>query len=117
MCWRLLICLLILLPSSFCATPSGIPRELARERAQLISGVHYDLSFHLVQEGLTVRGEEAVRFSLKEQAPILLDYRDGSIVWSRINGHEPSIVHENGHLLLRKEYLRAGENEISIAFV
>ncbi|HWY68386.1 MAG TPA: M1 family aminopeptidase [Terriglobales bacterium] len=116
--WRRLVCVLLVLASTcFAASPSGIPRELASERAQLVSHVRYSLRFQLVPGGLTARGEEQLRFSLKTQAPLLLDYRDGSVVRSEINGHLSSIVHENGHLLLRKEDLREGENEIYIAFV
>jgi len=111
------VLLFFILPCAcFAAAPSGIPRELARERARLISDLHYSLSFELKPQALTVPGNEQIRFRLKSAQPLLLDYRDGTVRDLRINKKPVGIVHENGHLLLRKEDLMEGENTIDVAF-
>ncbi len=102
---------------SFAAAPSGIPRELARERAGLISDLRYQLSFELKPQGLTAAGQEQIRFRLRSAQPLMLDYRDGMVRDLKLNGQSIGIVHENGHLLLRKEDLVAGENTIDVSFI
>jgi len=99
------------------SAPSGIPRELARERARLISNVRYRLSFTLVAHASATTGHEELTFDLKSAGPLLLDYREGTASNLRINDAEVPIQTENGHILLSEEKLRAGENHISIDFV
>jgi aminopeptidase N len=111
------VLLLFLNSVCFASAPSGIPRELARERAQLISDLHYQLHLRLIPQGLTASGEEEIRFQLRSAHALLLDYRDGTVRNMRVNGHRSAVVHENGHLLLSKEDLRAGENVVDIDFV
>jgi len=110
---------LLLIPASlsFADAPSGIPRELARERAQLISDLHYQVLFELNPQGLTAQGEERIRFQLKSAQPLLLDYRDGTVRDLTVNQQPVGIIQQNGHLLLRKEDLVAGENTIDVTFI
>jgi aminopeptidase N len=100
------------------AAPEGIPRELARERAALISDVRYQLSFALDAKFPTVAaGHEELQFSLKEPRAVLLDYRDGvaNRVW--VNGQEVTWPAADGdHLLLPARTLHAGDNKVEIAF-
>ena len=109
-----LLCLFTV--SSFAAAPSGIPRELARQRAQLISNLHYRLHFYLISQGLTASGEEEIRFQLKSVQPLLLDYRDGTVRELIVNGKSVRIDRQNGHLLLSIPDLRAGGNTLRIHF-
>ncbi|HVH87674.1 MAG TPA: hypothetical protein VM912_13185, partial [Terriglobales bacterium] len=114
----LLIVLLAIVPrSSFAAAPTGISRELARERALLITDLHYRVYFRLRAQGLTAPGHEEIRFRLSAAQPVLLDYRDGTVRELAINGGATRITHENGHLVLPKEKLRVGENTIYVDFV
>ena len=99
------------------AAPSGIPRELARERAGLISNIRYRLSFTLVPHAPTTSGHEELTFELKSRAPLLLDYRDGTASNLRINDSEVPVHTENGHILLPEDKLRAGENRIALDFI
>ncbi|MBV9147279.1 MAG: peptidase M1, partial [Acidobacteria bacterium] len=109
--------LLLLLSSLPClaAAPSGIPRELARERATLISNLHYALKFTLTAGASTTIGEEDLQFQLKEVRSLLLDYR-GVVASLEINGHAASFQHENGHLVLTADELHVGENKIHVTF-
>lgn len=99
------------------STPSGIPRELARERARLISNVQYRLSFTLVPHAPATAGHEELTFELNSPGPVLLDYREGTASNLQINDKEALVKAENGHILLPEEKLRAGENRISLDFV
>jgi len=101
---------------SFAAAPSGIPRELARERAQLIFDLHYHLNFTLVAHASTTTGHEDLSFQLKSAAPLLLDYREGTASKLKINDSEVPIESENGHILLPEDKLHAGENHIALDF-
>lgn len=46
--------------------PIGIPRELARERAERVSDVRYHLRYTLVPKAAETLGHEEIRFQLKE---------------------------------------------------
>lgn len=98
------------------SAPSGIPRELAQERARLISNVRYHLSFTLVPHAATTIGHEELTFELKSPEAVLLDYRDGAASNLRINDKEALVQTENGHILLPEEMLKVGENQISLDF-
>jgi len=108
--------LLLLTSLSFAAAPSGIPRELARERAQLISDLRYHLQFNLVPHASATIGREELTFRLKSVAPVLIDYREGIARKLQINGTDVPIQAENGHILLPKESLQAGENRVVFDF-
>jgi aminopeptidase N len=108
--------ILTALSSSFAEAPRGIPRELARQRAEQISNVRYRLAFALTPKAATTSGEEEVRFNLKTLQPVLLDFRDGRLLSASLNGAALSLKRENGHLELPRERLRAGENTVRIRF-
>ena len=115
--WSRLICLVtVLCVSSFCATPSGIPRELARERARLISDLHYRLKFTLVPHATSTTGHEDVTFRLQSTGPLLIDYREGTVHKLQINDTDAPIQSENGHIVLPSAKLRAGDNHIAFDF-
>jgi aminopeptidase N len=107
---------LLLVSPSFAAAPSGIPRELARARAQLLSDLHYRLHFTLVAHASTTAGHEEITFNLKSVAPILIDYREGTASRLQINDGDVSVQAENGHILLPKEKLQAGQNRVVLDF-
>jgi aminopeptidase N len=101
---------------SFAAAPSGIPRELARERARLISDLHYSLHFTLAPRASTISGHEELTFQLKSAVPLLLDYREGTASKMQINGSAASVLAKNGHIALPKDSLRVGGNRIVLDF-
>lgn len=113
-----LFSLLVLFPAiCFASAPSGIPRELARERAALISDLHYRLAFTLVPHASSTSGHAEISFQLKSAAaPLLIDYREGTASKLEINGSAVPVVAENGHIVLPQDKLRAGENKLAIDF-
>jgi aminopeptidase N len=114
--WLIALLFCLFLPSCFAAAPSGIPRELARERAALISDLHYRLRFHITPKNPSVPADEEIRFRLQSVRPILLDYREGTVDKLSINGRPADAVRDNGHLLLSGSSLKAGYNTIQIVF-
>lgn len=113
---RLLLFTLIGLSTALASAPEGIPRDLAQQRARLISDVRYGLSFLLLPHTGSASGHEQLRFRLKEPAPVLLDFREGLATHLRINGKEAPVKAENGHIELESGLLKAGENSVEMDF-
>ena len=114
--WLISLLFLLFLPSCFAAAPNGIPRELARERAALISDLHYQLNFTLKEHAWSAPGHEELTFKLKSAVPLLIDYREGTVTRLLVNGADTPVQSENGHILLPKDKLSAGENKIQFDF-
>src|SRR5690348_9530796 len=102
--------------SCFASAPRGIPKELARERARLVSNVRYRLHFTLAPHASTTNGHEELAFQLQSATTLLLDYREGTASRLQINGEDVPIQAENGHIALPQESLRVGENRVSLDF-
>jgi aminopeptidase N len=100
----------------FAAAPEGIPRELARQRAEQISDVRYHLAFTLVPHSPTTAGHEELYFQLKSPAPVLLDFRDGTVANLELNGKTAEAKIENGHIELPSNLLKAGSNTVKMDF-
>ncbi len=98
------------------SAPQGVPRELARSRAAAISELRYRLHFTLVPHADTTTGHEEISFRLKSAAPLLLDFREGTVSKLTVNGQPISTAIENGHLVLPEGKLRAGENAVVADF-
>ncbi|HEV2492013.1 MAG TPA: M1 family aminopeptidase [Terriglobia bacterium] len=110
--------LLLTAASAVAATvPAGIPRELARERAHVISNIRYHLTFTLVPHAETTAGSEELTFTLRAVEPALLDFRDGTVSSLEVNGASVAATDQNGHLELPADRLRAGENMVRAQFV
>ena len=102
--------------SAFANAPQGIPRELARERAAVISGVRYRLSFVLTPQAPTTAGTEEIRFKLRSVSSLLLDFRDGIIHKISLNDSPIPVKMENGHIELPAARLRVGDNTVRVQF-
>lgn len=97
--------------------PAGIPRELARQRAALISNVRYHLALTLVPHTDPSVGSEELTFTLRIVEPLLLDFRDGTVTSLEVDGAPLSPTDQNGHIELPASQLRAGENTVVAQFV
>ena len=99
--------------SLIAATPEGIPRELARQRAAEISDVHYHLRFTLTPHASTVSGHEGLQFHAHSSRPIPIDFREGAVANLTVNGVAVPANIENGHIELPANTIHAGENAVS----
>ena len=99
--------------------PVGIPRDLARQRAQQLKDVRYELSYTITPKSDFVSGHEELRFVQNADAlhpskptpgspgtpdrgilPEWLDFREGSISSLTVNGQPASTEIQNGHVQL-----------------
>lgn len=108
--------ILFALSPAFAQAPRGIPRELARRRAELISDLSYRVAFVLTPKAGEASGEADMRFKLKSIQSVLVDFRDGRLIGASVNGTAIALKVENGHLELPANSLRVGENAIHFRF-
>ncbi|HEY6308121.1 MAG TPA: M1 family aminopeptidase [Candidatus Angelobacter sp.] len=105
-----------LVASLWAQAPEGIPRELARQRAEQVSEVRYHLSFDLSPHAPSAAGREELQFRLNSARPLLLDFREGTASNLLINGKTAPAQIENGHIALAAALLRAGLNTVTMNF-
>jgi aminopeptidase N len=113
---KLILLLFFATPVFVAAAPEGIPRDLARQRASRISQLRYHLQFTLTPHAPSVSGHEELQFQLNSEGPVLLDFREGTIANTVVNGHPLSATVDNGHIELSANAVRSGENIVSIDF-
>lgn len=98
----------------------GISRQLAEWRSRHISEVEYDLDFHIPQAiREPVTGHERIRFKIQTRKNDLqLDFKSDSGAISAItcNGEDVPVVTRDEHVVIGKEYLKAGQNELGLTF-
>ncbi|HEU4415333.1 MAG TPA: M1 family aminopeptidase [Candidatus Angelobacter sp.] len=105
---------------SYSQAPEGIPRDLARQRAQQIKDIRYELRYNVVTEANSFSGHEVLRFIQNHDErgilPEWLDFREGSISKLTVNGQPAPAEIQNGHILLPAKLLKVDENTIEIDF-
>ncbi|MCU1254378.1 MAG: Peptidase rane alanine aminopeptidase [Candidatus Angelobacter sp.] len=115
-----LLCLVVGWVHAFAQAPAGIPRDLARFRAQQLKDVRYELSYTITPKADFISGHEELRFVQNADdrgiLPEWLDFREGSISSMTINGEAASTEIQNGHLELPAKLLRLDENVVIIDF-
>ncbi|HZU31746.1 MAG TPA: M1 family aminopeptidase [Candidatus Angelobacter sp.] len=118
-CIAFLLCVASIV--TFAQAPEGIPREFARQRAQQIKDVRYQIAYNLRPKNDSVVGHEGVRFVLNAGEGAVpsewLDFREGSITILEVNGHIAPPVIQNGHVELPGKYLKPGENAVEIDLI
>ena len=100
--------------------PEGIPRDLARFRAQQLREVRYQLSFTITPKAEFITGHEELRFVQNTDARGILqewlDFREGEIISFSVNGQTASTEIQNGHIALPAKLLKLDENVVAIDF-
>jgi aminopeptidase N len=111
---------------AFCID-EGVSRELARERAKVVSNVRYQLQITLQKKAARMPGHIAIQFDLASvgPGPLALDYRDLDAQGKTIDGSAKNIIindakadpeRSNGHILLPAGMLRRGANRVEMDF-
>jgi len=97
----------------------GVPETLARERAETISSLRYELSFAIPEQRTeAIRGSETVRFTLRAPHRVVLDFaQPRDRISTMLVGDKPVVEFAAGHLIIPASATRAGENVIRIAFL
>src|ERR1700720_4234971 len=98
----------------------GVALTLATDRARAIENVRYQLAFDIPAAATgPIGGRAAIRPVTKDVShPLVLDFEAGPAHLTSLTvGGKPSRYHEvNGHIVIPKEELTAGDNEIDIMF-
>src|SRR3954452_405598 len=99
----------------------GISEALAHERSARITNLRYDLAFTIPAEKTKpVGGRALIRFTLADsEQPVVLDYapdRAGFLRSVEANGVPVEVRQVNGHIIVSKEALHAGDNSLSLDF-
>jgi aminopeptidase N len=97
---------LVLTASGLAQAPQGIPRELARQRAERVVDLRSEIEYNLVAHAASTAGHEELIFKLKTAGPLLLDFREGTVSNVRVNGKAAPAKIENGHIVLPAELLK-----------
>jgi aminopeptidase N len=112
--------------AAFSQAPEGIPHDLARQRAQQLKDLRYELAYNLRPKADSIVGHEVLRFvqnaslentSARGILPEWLDFREGSVSILTINGHVAPPTIQNGHIELPARFLQLGENVVEIDFI
>jgi aminopeptidase N len=111
-----LLATVLLAGSLWAQRREGIPRDLAHQRVQQVSDVRYHLSFDLRPQARSASGHEQLQFRLSAAAPLLLDFREGTVANLSINGKAETAVIEGGHITLPESLLQTGENTVIVDF-
>lgn len=98
----------------------GIDRELARQRAALVSEVEYDLRFQLTAGAHEVLGRATIRFRLPEDrdlaAPLVLDFQGNDLADVTVNSRSATLPAVHDHVLLPNDLLARGANVLTMTF-
>ncbi len=92
----------------------GVSRELATNRAGLVSGIRYDLALSLVARDSAL-GSITVRFDAKRSADVILDFRGPHLSNVTING-APRSTFNGAHIRLDAADIHAGANVLTASF-
>jgi len=98
----------------------GVSEALARERAERLHNVRYELAFTIPANRQTpVTGRVTLRVTLDAPQRIVLDFEQprDHVQSIRVHGTDIGVAVENGHLIVPATETRAGENEVEIRFV
>jgi aminopeptidase N len=92
------------------APAPGVSRDLAEQRAQLVSDLRYDLSMSIpASRAEPITGTTLIRFHLANtKLPLVLDFDPGPTptISSEVNGRAWPAEPVNGHLVISPTLLR-----------
>src|SRR5579884_1603385 len=107
-------------PSASDHPGTGIPLELAVERAASIRDVRYDLSLKIPETvSEQILGHVTVRFNLDDVShAVALDFEPGAAAINSVSIHNRPIAVDviNGHIVIAKDFLSPGDNSVDITF-
>lgn len=105
----------------------GVSRELAQQRARVISDVRYEIHLQFEANAPRIKGREKITLNLANAVEdLILDFRDldpagkiieGTIGNVKVNSQPAEGLRQaNGHLIFPAKLLKPGENTITLDF-
>jgi aminopeptidase N len=94
-----------------------LTQKMAEFRKHQISDVNYVSSVRLAEDQETYTGKQSIRFVLKEEGDVWLEFRDGAVLDMVINGNLVS-DYQKGEIFVQlpKRYLKLGLNVVEMNF-
>lgn len=98
----------------------GVSKHLALYRKQQVSEVVYNLKFHIpLQREAKIKSQVTIHATVSDVSqPLYLDFNEdtSSLKSLKVNNTSIKINHQKEHIIIAKDYLKIGENVISILF-
>ena len=99
----------------------GVSKELAEERFENISSLHYILHFSIPEQiDSSVVGSVEILFNLEKRDVVYLDFLHDSlspVMSLMVNGEKAPPVIVDEHLVIESRFTKKGVNSISISFI
>lgn len=99
---------------------SGVSYELAQLREAIVKDLRYELEFTIpASPDDSVTGEAVLRFNLAKRIELPIDFRKADLgtCMVQVNGKDIEARTANGHIIIPRKALKAGENSVSLSFV
>lgn len=103
-----------------CMPEAGVSRELAHQRKAAIKDLHYSLDFRIPEDKKqAVEGTATITFELDQPGQVALDFREDpkKVLAVKVNGSPVSPLVANEHIIIPRDSVRKGANEVVISFV
>ncbi len=102
------------------AVETGVSLELAQYRKEVLSIINYKLEFRIPDNlSQQIQALEDLTFNLKENTQDLqLDFKESAdkLKGLIVNGKSQDLIIEEEHIILKKENLKVGYNQVEINF-
>ena len=96
---------------------SYLSKELAQERAQRVSEIHYDLYLDLDKTGLLFNGKTKISFQLSDtKTPLRIDFTRGHIHRTSINGKSIHVPYNGQFFHIPAHHLKLGANTVQVDY-
>lgn len=93
----------------------GVSEKLAQERSGRISDLSYHLSFDIPEKAdEPCAGRVTIRFELKGEGPLQLDFRPQTVQGLTVNGKQKPLKWISEHIVVKG--LKEGHNELQLSF-
>ncbi|MDX5481024.1 MAG: M1 family aminopeptidase [Hymenobacteraceae bacterium] len=100
---------------------TGVSKELADYRKEVISQLAYDISLQVPpKKEEPIQASETITFHLKEnKQPLQIDFKEKreQLQQITVNGKQIETIHQNEHIIIPEQYLREGQNQVDIQFI
>lgn len=117
----LLMAMISLTVTAFAANyDKGVERSLADQRKATISDLRYRLNFDIPEDRRSpITGQVAVSFTLAGKQEVVLDFKQSASGVKAVlaNGVKAKYTFANEHIVVAKESLKNGHNDITVKFV
>ena len=95
----------------------GVSKELAAQRAQTLSDVHYDLIFDIPKSlQFKVGGTVVVNFCIAEKCNVVLDFQGKFSGACIVNGKKRVVAMRNEHIVIPAKMTKKGMNTVEMSF-